>query len=174
RSPLDNFGRSEWFEVRFRELHFASVCVQSNRFLMPLSGLLLAVLMSTTEAAEREVRTNQVVNSLAPKPLAAVLPPAKWLEVERCVDRALAWLASQQAKSGTFPTRPAAEPAVESLCTMAFLSRGHQPGNGPYGEHINRAIDFVLSCQMTNGLFSRQAFGPEHEDRRASHTAVYN
>jgi len=57
---------------------------------------------------------------------------------------------------------------------MAFLSRGHQPGPGPYGEKLNRAIDFVLSCQMSNGLITLLPPGPVHEDKQPSHNAVYN
>ena len=125
-------------------------------------------------AVESEKPTNQVSKATAPKPLAAVLPPAKWQQVENSVDRALAWIASQQAADGSFPTLPQGQPAVTSLCVMAFLSRGHQPGLGPYGQRINRAIDFVLSCQKSDGLITFQPPGPVHEDQGASHTAVYN
>ncbi len=76
--------------------------------------------------------------------------------VEDCVDHALSWIASEQAPDGSFPTpyAPEAQPAVTSLCVLAFLSRGHQPGFGPYGAQLDRAIDFVLSCQKEDGLFS--------------------
>src|SRR2546422_244800 len=90
----------------------------------------------------------------APRPLAEVLPSGQWRQVEGSVDRALAWLASRQSADGSFPTIASAQPAVTSLCVMAFLSRGHQPGHGPYGEQINRGIDFVISCQKPDGLFS--------------------
>jgi hypothetical protein len=90
------------------------------------------------------------------------------------VDRALAWLASQQAADGSFPTLPQGQPAVTSLSIMAFLSRGHQPGLGPYGEQLNRAIDFVISCQKPDGLFSYQEPQEVQIVRQASHTAIYN
>jgi hypothetical protein len=57
---------------------------------------------------------------------------------------------------------------------MAYLSRGHQPGLGPYGEQLNRALDFVLSCQMSNGLITLLPPGPVHQDKMPSHTAIYN
>ncbi len=89
--------------------------------------------------------------------------------------RALAWLAAQQAADGSFPTLPEAQPAVTSLCVLAFLARGHQPGLGPYGTQMERGIDFVLSCQREDGLFSFQAAtNKEHVDMTAVHTAVYN
>ena len=107
-------------------------------------------------------------------PLAAVLPAAEWRRVENSVDRALAWLASKQAADGSFPTNPQGQPAVTSLAIMAFLSRGHQPGLGPYGERLNRAIDFVIGCQMSDGLFSYEVPAAYYQQRAASHTAIYN
>ena len=38
-----------------------------------------------------------------------------------------------------------------------LFSRGHQPGFGPYGAQMDRAIDFVISCQKPDGLFSYEA-----------------
>jgi prenyltransferase beta subunit len=107
--------------------------------------------------------------------LTEVLTPGRWAAVEDSVDRALAWIASQQAADGSFPTMPAAQPAVTSLCVLAFLARGHQPGLGPYGTRMDRAIDFVLSCQREDGLFSFQPpTNTVHVDMTAIHTAVYN
>ncbi len=40
---------------------------------------------------------------------------------------------------------------------MAFLARGHVPGEGPYGDLLNRGIDWVLSHQSPNGLISAAA-----------------
>ena len=88
---------------------------------------------------------------------AAALSPREWKDVEGCVDRSLAWLASQQAEDGSFPTLPVAQPAITSLCVLAFLSRGHQPGFGPYGAQLDRAVDFVISCQRPDGLFALQS-----------------
>lgn len=35
---------------------------------------------------------------------------------------------------------------------MPYLSRGHRPGYGPYGEALNRTVDFTLSCQKPSGF----------------------
>ena len=130
----------------------------------------------------RAATTNRVspalpTTSVAPsESLATALSPAEWTRVESCVDRTLAWIATQQAPDGSFPTRPTAQPAVTSLCVLAFLSRGHQPGTGPYGAQLDRAIDFVLGCQMADGLFSyaRLLPNPSLTARGPSHTATYN
>src|ERR1022692_1284765 len=108
------------------------------------------------------------------KTLADALPPEKWRQVENSVDRGLAWLATRQTPDGSFSTLAVGQPAVTSLCVMAFLSRGHQPGFGPYGQQLNRAIDFVLSCQQEDGLFSYEVPQVYFQERQASHTASYN
>jgi len=136
----------------------------------------LALLMNCATAAwgaEGGAPGHPAAAGTAP-PLAAVLPAAQWRKVENAVDKGLAWLASRQAANGSFPTLPQGQPAVTSLAIMAFLSRGHQPGVGPYGEPINRAIDFVIACQMPDGLFSYQPPAPVFQRRQASHTASYN
>src|SRR5436190_11196626 len=148
---------------------------RSRRLLPPLAFALFAVILpSDVSAAEVGKPTNQVSNAAAPKSLMAALPAAKWQQVEKSVDRGLAWIASQQAADGSFNTLPSGQPGITSLAAMAFLSRGHQPGLGPYGERLNRAIDFVLSCQMSNGLITLLPPGPVHEDKQPSHNAVYN
>jgi hypothetical protein len=125
--------------------------------------------------ASSAVAGGETTNSVAPsESLAAALTPAEWTQVESCVDRALAWIASQQAADGSFPTKPIAQPAVTSLCVLAFLSRGHQPGIGPYGAQLNRAIDYVLECQMPDGLFSYETPEPVFNIKGPSYTASYN
>src|SRR5438034_362781 len=57
------------------------------------------------------------------------------------VDRALANLASQQKSDGSFAADDVAEPGVTPLCVLAFLSRGHLPSHGPFGDNITAAIN---------------------------------
>ena len=84
-------------------------------------GLLWFALAETMPAADTGKATNQLAGTIASQPLAAVLAPAKWKQVENMVDLALAYLASRQAADGSFPTMSSGQPAVTSLCTMAFL-----------------------------------------------------
>ncbi len=90
---------------------------------------------------------------------ANVLSPDEWRRVDVAVERALSWLAAQQQPDGSFPTLATGQPAVTSLCMMAFVAHGHVPGDGPYGQNLERATDFVLACQKENGLITR--IGPD-------------
>ncbi|MBN2582819.1 MAG: terpene cyclase/mutase family protein [Planctomycetes bacterium] len=103
-----------------------------------------------------------------------VLSSQQWREVETSVDRALAWLATRQQANGSFSSPDSGQPGITALCVLAFLSRGHLPDQGPYGSHLRKAVDFVLSCQKDNGLLTYQIPGPTHQSRQASHAATYN
>ncbi len=72
--------------------------------------------------------------------------------IDKSIDRALAYLARNQLKDGSFACPMKGNTGVASLCLMAFLAKGHTPGCGPYGEAINRGVDFVLASQKDNGL----------------------
>lgn len=88
-----------------------------------------------------------------------VLSANDWRRVDQAVERALEWLASEQLSNGSFPTLETGQPGVTSLCIMAFVSHGHVPGEGRYGKLLERATDFVLSCQKDNGLITQ--LGPD-------------
>lgn len=76
------------------------------------------------------------------------------------VDRALRWLKDHQSPDGTFPQgESAGSTAVPSLAVMAFLARGHVPGQGPYGQMLYKSIDYVLDSQQPDGLLSRSQGG---------------
>ena len=111
-------------------------------------------------------------------PVHDALSALEWRRVDASVDHGLEFLASQQEADGSFPSRSAGQPGVTSLSTMAFLSRGHRPGVGPYGEVIERAIDFVLSCQEEDGMIVHDKLRLPSSAAiayyRAPHTATYN
>lgn len=104
--------------------------------LRALAGLLLAITLLPPAALAQE----------------EPVPP----KVRAAVDRALEWLAQSQREDGTWPQNGGrSTTAVPSLAVMAFLAAGHVPGQGPYGERLNRSIDHVLDSQRENGLISR-------------------
>ncbi len=77
----------------------------------------------------------------------SLLTTDQWKRLDRAVDRGLVFLSRQQNADGTFPTQTNAQPGITSLTVIAFLARGHQPGKGPYGARLERAVDWILSRQ---------------------------
>ncbi len=104
---------------------------------------------------------------------ALVLTASQWERIDTSVDLALEYLATQQRRDGSFNTLATGQPGVTSLCVLAFLARGHVPGEGPYGKRLNRAIDFVLSKQRSDGLLFDLQVGPWSYGS-AAHTGIYN
>lgn len=153
----------------------AHMSSSSTRFLRSIIFFLwVCIRVDAASAEEGERPANPSPRVATVKRLSDAVSPARWHEIESSVDKGLAFLASQQADDGSFPTIRSGQPGVTSLCIMAFLSRGHQPGGGKYGERLNRAIDFTIRCQRSDGLFSQEAPGLEWQRYEASHTAIYN
>ncbi|WP_437202136.1 prenyltransferase/squalene oxidase repeat-containing protein [Planctomicrobium sp. SH664] len=73
--------------------------------------------------------------------------------VDAAIVRALAFLSQEQQPSGCWRTEGWGDStAITALAVMAYLAAGHTPGEGPYGEQINRGIRWVLSQQQPSGL----------------------
>ncbi|MEX2317875.1 MAG: prenyltransferase/squalene oxidase repeat-containing protein [Pirellulales bacterium] len=83
-----------------------------------------------------------------------MLSSQEWQRVDASVGRSLAWMAAQQQPDGSFPTLDHGQPAITSLCVLAFMVHGHVPGDGKYGLQLERAIEFVVRCQRRNGLLA--------------------
>ncbi len=79
--------------------------------------------------------------------------PALRDRVEKSIDRGLEYLALNQLADGSFTEQYGKTTAIPSLAGMAFLAKGHVPGEGRYGTAINRSIDYVLANATTNGYF---------------------
>jgi hypothetical protein len=80
-------------------------------------------------------------------------------KVRVAVDRGLEWLRRHQQSDGSWPAGASSTTAIPSLAVMAFLARGHTPGQGRYGDLLDRAIDYVLDSQQDDGLLSRAQYG---------------
>ena len=104
----------------------------------------------------------------------SVLSTNQRRQLEQSVDRALAWIATKQQPDGSFPTHETGQPAVTALCLMAFMARGHVPSEGKYGEQLERAIDYILSCQKNNGLLANVLPHERHRGSDANSAAIYN
>ncbi|MBI3820759.1 MAG: terpene cyclase/mutase family protein [Planctomycetes bacterium] len=92
------------------------------------------------------------------------------LDVLRAVDRGLKWLSDTQQTNGSWKAtvgfklnnsfqyddevRDRGDVGVTALCAIAFLANGQAPGRGKYGKVVDRALEYVLSCQQSNGYFT--------------------
>jgi len=79
--------------------------------------------------------------------------------VDRAVERGLEFLAARQKADGSYDQGHGRTAAIPALAGMAFLAKGYLPGDGQYGENINRALDYVLSCANNNGYFGDRENG---------------
>ncbi len=129
-------------------------------------------------AQENSDRRAVAPENSASEAVSDVLPPEEWKRVDAGAARAIKWLATQQEADGSFPTMEMGEPGVTSLCVLAFMAHGHHPGEGEHGQRLERAIEFILSCQKENGLVC--VLGPDGPTirRNVQHeigqTAAYN
>lgn len=79
-------------------------------------------------------------------------------QLDAAVARGLAWLASRQTADGAFDGgRFGKNVAVTSLAGIAFMGDGHVPGRGRYGDHVERALRFVLDNATDSGLIAAEA-----------------
>jgi hypothetical protein len=78
--------------------------------------------------------------------------------VDRSISRALEFLHRTQDQDGAWrAARTGKHPAITALAVMAFLSAGHVPGEGPYGQAVERGVRWVMRSQHPNGLFASEA-----------------
>jgi prenyltransferase/squalene oxidase-like repeat protein len=75
--------------------------------------------------------------------------------VDQAVERALEYLQRTQQTTGAWVgENNQRSPAISALAVMAFLSAGHVPGEGKYGETVSKGVDWVLQQQHANGLIA--------------------
>jgi hypothetical protein len=82
-----------------------------------------------------EVEKNPAKDMITPKAQAAIDRGLKYLEENQSADGS--W--GSQLYKGNI--------AVTSLAALAFMAGGNQPGRGPYGKCVDRAIEYVLDRQ---------------------------
>jgi len=82
------------------------------------------------------------------------------------VERALVWLAAKQAEDGSYGSLSHYGPhvGITGLCGLAMMSDGNTPGRGPYGQNVDRSLEFVLNHSSESGLLAAQSsHGPMYD-----------
>ena len=87
------------------------------------------------------------------------LAEAQWERIDEAAQRGFKFLAAQQLPNGMFMTDHYGQPGVTGLATMAFMAWGHEPGSGPYGDALLKAVHFIADQQRENGVLSSR--GPK-------------
>jgi hypothetical protein len=73
-------------------------------------------------------------------------------EAQKAIDKGLAYLAGRQQGSGAFGHHQYnGNVAITSLAALAMMSGGHQPGRGPYGGVVEKALQYVLNADDGRG-----------------------
>jgi hypothetical protein len=80
-------------------------------------------------------------------------------DTQRAANRGMEWLAKKQLQSGRMKGAFGVSGypggvAVSSLSGLAFMCGGSPPGQGPYGRHVDRCVDFVMSCVQSTGFIT--------------------
>ena len=91
-------------------------------------------------------------------------------EVQRAVERGLAFLATTQNRDGSFGNNAyAGNVAVTALGGLALLAGGHHPGRGAFGQSIARAVQYVLTQEQRTPRGFLYANGGMREGPMYSH-----
>lgn len=138
------------------EYFFCGKRRESNHLrLLTLSvvALLIFTAINPESASAQETRKGESFDRSVPRD---VLTEAEWAVVERSVDRGLKYLSETQLPDGSFNGLPRDEPGITGLCMLAFMSRGHRPGEGVYGAQLSRTMNYLLKSQQHDGLIARE------------------
>jgi len=89
-------------------------------------------------------------------------------EIRNAIERGLKTLSATQKPDGSFGSGNTYRRSVgvTSLVGLSYLAGGHTPGDGPYGEAVNRTIDFLLAQCDANGFI--------HEPNSRTHGPMYD
>jgi hypothetical protein len=74
---------------------------------------------------------------------------------DEAIDRGLAYLRQSQQPNGSWENHA----GVTALGVMAFLAKGYGPGLQPYGETLNRGVDYILGLPNKNGYINQGGGG---------------
>lgn len=113
-----------------------------------------ALLLLCAAAPERDGEGAGAAPSAPPSAAAAQATgdPAREAAVRAAVERGVAWLVAGQAQGldgsmplGGGPETTGVPVAATALGALALMAAGNAPGRGPYGDALDRAVDYLLA-----------------------------
>ncbi|MCZ7646332.1 MAG: terpene cyclase/mutase family protein [Planctomycetota bacterium] len=101
--------------------------------------IVMLVLAAPGQAAGEDAEKSDGFQELLPKQ-------------DEAIERALAWLAKNQARDGSWNAGAQGYPcAMTGMAGLAFLAAGQTPARGKYGPQLTRAIEYLLKQQDRSG-----------------------
>jgi len=70
---------------------------------------------------------------------------------ERALELGLKWLAENQGADGNWESD---DLGLVSMGALAFMSAGHAPGRGRYGDELKKALDYIINNAKPSGLLN--------------------
>ena len=123
-----------------------------------LTALALVASVSLTSVASAQRAEGTSDSSAENNPAADEMNPA----LNEAIERGFKYLVSQQNEDGSFGRgRYGKHVGITALCSLAFMADGNLPGRGPYGDHVERGLEFVLTHASDAGLLAAEtSHGP--------------
>jgi prenyltransferase beta subunit len=118
-----------------------------------LALILSAILLATTTLGVLSVSGTGPTTTPA-RPKDKVVVDAATEELLKGAQR---YLASRQNPNGSWTVQDDEHPlAMTAYTVMALLATGNLPNEGEYGKHVQRGVDFVLSCALPEGYLNSE------------------
>ncbi|MFG0257929.1 MAG: prenyltransferase/squalene oxidase repeat-containing protein [Phycisphaerales bacterium JB043] len=111
----------------------------------------LAIVIATIATIGSHAQIERTGASAENAPIQSEIIP----EMGGAISTAFTWLRDQQNNDGSFGGgRYGRHVGITSLACLAYLSDGHMPGRGQYGDIVERGLEFVLQNVNETGLIA--------------------
>ncbi len=119
-----------------------------------VAGFIAAIGLLAGGAMAQEAAPPPPAGGAQNEPLDQELTP----ELDDAVSAGIAYLVDTQEADGSWISgRYGKNVAITALACLALMSDGNIPGRGPYGEAVNRGLEFVLDATADSGLITSEA-----------------
>lgn len=75
-------------------------------------------------------------------------------KTQKAVDKALEWMKARQNRDGSWGNT-----AITSFAILAYMSNGHVPNQGVYGNEVSKAVRYILSASRDDGYLVHPSSG---------------